>query len=132
MPPTLPVRRTDGTYAYAGDVSGMYPIGNPLETAETYKQTYELFRMLAGLNLSIEILKGLTFRSDLSTNIGSDKSKLLYNAPGPRFDLPSTSRLSVSQGQQFNWLNENTLTYKKTWEKHSFDVVGGFTAPEKP
>ena len=128
LPPTLPVKRTDGTYAYAGDVSGMYPIGNPLETAETYRQTYELFRMLAGLNLSIEILKGLTFRSDFSTNLGSDKSKLLYNAPGPRFDLPSTSRLTVSQGQQFNWLNENTLTYKKTWAKHSFDIVGGVTA----
>ena len=127
LPPTLPVKRSNGTYSYAGDITGMYPIGNPLETALDYSNKTEFFRMLAGLDISIQILNGLTLKSALSTNIGSDKNKVLYNSPGPRFDLPASSFLNVSQGQQFNWLNENTINYKKTWGKHSIDAVGGFT-----
>ena len=127
LPPTLPVKRSNGTYAFGGDVSGMYPIGNPLETAKDYSNRTEFFRMLAGLDVSIQILDGLTVKSALSANIGSDKNKVLYNSPGPRFDMPSTSFLNVSQNQQFNWINENTINYKKSWGKHSFDALGGFS-----
>ncbi|WP_256011438.1 SusC/RagA family TonB-linked outer membrane protein [Desertivirga xinjiangensis] len=60
-------------------------------------------------------------------NIGSRKEENFFN----RFTSSgywSVPNGSIYNNQTTNWLNENTITYKKTFEKiHRLEVLGGFT-----
>jgi len=133
LPPIMPVRRTNGTYALPSDLGIPGPVGlmaNPLELLDTYKRNTLLFRMIANSYFSAEILKGLTFRTSIGVNFSTDKTQTLYNAPGPRFTLPSVSQLTLGMSQGVNWLSETTLAYKKSIEKHSFDALLGYAAQD--
>jgi len=133
LPPILPVRRSDGSFSIGSDVAGTFPIGNPLETIQNYKETQDIFRLLGGLSVTIEPIDGLFLKSTLSTNLGNDRNEVIYNAPPgpPRFQLPNVSTLSIGRVQQINWLNENTANYKRQIaEDHSLDVLAGFTVQE--
>ncbi len=130
LPPIIPVSNPDGSYAIGSYVPGNFPIGNPLETIEHYKRTNDLFRMLGGISLMVEPVAGITFKSILSTNIGSNKNESLYDAPPgtPRFSYPAVSTLNVGQVWQRGWLNENTVNFRRQIGRdHFFDVLAGFT-----
>jgi len=131
LPPIVPVRRSDGTYALPADQSILGPAGqlaNPLELAEQYKRKTQLFRLLTNSYASVEILKGLTFRTSIGLNFASDKGQTLYTPTGPRFTLPNVSNLNLAQSQEIGWLSETTLNYKKVINEHSFDAIVGYTA----
>ena len=130
LPPIIPMFNADGSYAIGSYVPGNFPIGNPLETIKHYKRTSDLFRMLGGVSLSAEILPGITLKSILATNIGSDKNETLYDAPpgGPRFTYSAVSTLNVGQVWRRGWLNENTANFRRqVGSDHFFDVLAGFT-----
>ncbi|MXW83291.1 MAG: TonB-dependent receptor [Rhodothermaceae bacterium] len=130
LPPIIPIFDSDGEYAIGSYVPGNFPIGNPLQTVNHYKRTHDLFRMLGGVSLAVEAFPGITFKSILSTNIGSDKNESLYDAPPgtPRFSYPSVSTLNVGQVWQRGWLNENTVNFRRQFRQdHFFDVLAGFT-----
>ena len=130
LPPIIPVLDSDGEYAIGSYVPGNFPIGNPLQTVNHFKRTHDLFRMLGGVSLAVEAFPGITFKSILSTNIGSDKNESLYDAPPgpPRFSYPSVSTLNVGQVWQRGWLNENTVNFRRQFRRdHFFDVLAGFT-----
>ena len=130
LPPIIPIFNPDGSYAIGSYVPGNFPIGNPLQTINHYKRTNDLFRLLGGISLSAEILPGVTVKSILSTNIGSDKNESLYDAPpgGPRFSYPAVSTLNVAQVWQRGWLNENTANFRRqVGTDHFIDVLTGFT-----
>ena len=130
LPPIIPVFDSGGEYAIGSYVPGNFPIGNPLQTVKQFKRTHDLFRMLGGVSLAVEAFPGITFKSILSTNIGSDKNESLYDAPPgtPRFSYPSVSTLNVGQVWQRGWLNENTVNFRRQFRQdHFFDVLAGFT-----
>src|ERR1041385_6418381 len=68
---------------------------------------------------------------ELKTSFGIDGFAQKENSFGPNF----LKRTQASQGeaaigtvQGLTWLNENTLTYNKSWnDKHSINAVAGFT-----
>lgn len=130
LPPIIPVFDSDGEYAIGSYVPGNFPIGNPLQTVNQFKRTHDLFRMLGGVSMEVEAFPGITFKSVLSTNIGSDKNESLYDAPAgpPRFSYPSVSTLNVGQVWRRGWLNENTVNFRRQFRRdHFFDVLAGFT-----
>jgi len=131
LPPIVPVYRPDGTYAIPNDLSIPGPAGslaNPLELLEQYKRETRLFRLIANSYASIELLKGLTFRTSIGLNYSSDKGQTYYTPNGPRFTLPNVSTLNLNQSQGIGWLSETTLNYKKVINEHSFDLLAGYTA----
>jgi hypothetical protein len=77
LAPILPIRRADGTYSMNSDIGGL-PVGNPLETIQNYDFNQTLLRLLAGLSVSAEVVDGLTLRSSISTNFGTNRSENLY------------------------------------------------------
>ena len=130
LPPIIPVRNADGSFAIGDFVPGNFPIGNPLETINVYERTTDLFRMLGGISLAIEPIDGLILKSTLSANVGSDHVETVYSAPPgtPRFTYSAVSTLDVAEVTESGWLNENTVNYKlQVGQDHSFDVLGGFT-----
>lgn len=133
LPPTVPVYNPDGSFTTLLGPSP-YNIGvidNPVAIASKIKNKRTVFRTLGNVYAEATIINGLKFR----TSFGIDYSDSRDNAYYPT-DLgwngvpaPVQARASASTGRDLNWLNENILTYKKTFgEKHELDLLAGFTA----
>jgi len=130
LAPILPVRRSNGTYSMNSDLPGSLPVGNPMETAQNYDHDVTLFRFLGGMNVGLEVMEGLNIVSSFSANIGSDRSETYYTPTIGQtipIALPPVSFFNTGQSQSIDWLNENSINYKKQFENHSFDILGGFT-----
>jgi len=133
LPPIVPIYRDNGSYALPADLSILGPAGslaNPLELADQYSRETQLFRLLTNSYVSIEFLKGLTFRTSIGLNFAADKAQTYYTPTGPRFTLPNTSTLNLGKSQELGWLSETTLNYKKVINDHSFDLLVGYTAQQ--
>lgn len=80
---------------------------------------------------NIKLLKYFTFRS----NFGFDVNMVRKNNYTPVFrvsnsQLNTDDRLAVESTQDRRWIWEQTLTFNREWEKHSLNVVAGYTAEE--
>lgn len=95
-------------------------------------------RLASALNvnayLEYKVLKNLIFRTTAGINNNDSRQEVFYNS---RTSAGSTQTAvgatngpngSIRHGQSNSWLNENTLTYDKTFNKiHSVKILGGFT-----
>lgn len=124
MPPVLPVRDEDGNFisnsAYGSTVA------NPINTL--YSQTNETntTRFLLNGFAQYEIMEGLIFKSSLGADIINNKQNRYL--PSTVFEAPIGGGASVGALSSLNWLNENTLNYKKVFaDRHTVDVLVGNT-----
>ncbi|MCH5720236.1 SusC/RagA family TonB-linked outer membrane protein [Niabella hibiscisoli] len=79
------------------------------------------------------IIEGLKFKSSLSANV-SNNSYNFYRFKNQGYgynqDL-ATSTATASAGNKLNWLWENTATYDFSVAEHNFNVLAGYTSPER-
>ncbi|MDJ1506797.1 TonB-dependent receptor [Xanthocytophaga agilis] len=123
--PILKVYNTEGSYVLENDRG--IPIGNPVATARELTNKSLSTRLLGNIFANYQILKGLTFRTSLGTDIIITEEK--YYAPRTilaGYTLQGLGR--VSNANSYSWLNENTLTYTQSFDQHAFTVLAGFTA----
>lgn len=124
--PILPVRDSSGAYTYKNEpIPYVFPTGNPVAYAnQAIDGNYNL-RAFTNANLEYQPIKGLTLRSTFGVN---------YLNAGNKSFVPSTLYAGSGNGgsasqnstQNYNWLNENTITYNKEFnEIHSVNVVLG-------
>lgn len=127
--PYIPIYDDQGNYTNTfnpreGDISYAHAVN----LAENLKINATQFRFLGNAYLEYDILKDLKFRTTFGTDLNYAKTR--------RFE-PSSLNPTLSVGQSVarasnsefsNWLSENTLSYKKIFQKHSIDALVGFTA----
>jgi TonB-linked SusC/RagA family outer membrane protein len=124
MVPVLPVRDASGKYTANSSYGST--VANPIATlTEAINKTNTTRFLLNGFG-EYKIIDGLTAKVSLGTDIINNKqnkytpSTLYESSPGGNASIGSLSSL--------NWLNENTLNYKRTFgEKHSVDILIGNT-----
>lgn len=103
-----------------------YNIARALEQDNGYTGTRSLF---GNVFLQGEFLEDrLTVRSEFGVNIVTDD----YYNYSPRFYSNSTERRDESVVRRHhdlnsNWVNNNTVTYAQTLDRHSFTLMAGFT-----
>lgn len=125
--PMIPVQNPDGTYPDNGPLGQVVPMGNPVGFVNRAKDERYSFTVAANVFGELEIIKGLRLRSSFGVNYGNDGRELFI--PTGVFSARRVGRAEKSSGQSYNWLNENTLTYDKTFNAiHTINVTGGFTA----
>ncbi|WBL43669.1 TonB-dependent receptor [Algoriphagus halophytocola] len=76
----------------------------------------------------IDLIKDLTFRTSIG---GQYNNYYYYNYSRRQYEnLENNSAFGYSEGSGYNfaWTFTNTLTYKKTFDKHAFDFLGGIEA----
>lgn len=129
MPPLIPARNEDGSYANANHLmtQGMVAIPNPIEIADKLQTSHAVANLWGTAFAEYEIIKGLS----LKVSGGITYQNMKYNWFKPS-TLSNSNAQSPAAGsdrmnQNINWLNENTLSYHKTIKKHSFDGLLGFT-----
>lgn len=122
--PLVPVRSLDG--GWGGPASNMSDRQNPVRLIEDNKQNHEdVFRLFGDVNLSVEILKGLTFRSKLGLDYTWYWKRDMQKTYQSGFLSENTARLDTYSNKGGNWILSNTLQYKFDLGKSNFDILAG-------
>lgn len=133
--PVLPIRRADGTYSLlnpdlnslvGSNILDAAPVPNPVSMTEV-RDSLSDTRLLGNLFARAELIPGLEARVSLGADYANRSRQTYY----PR----STLRGSLANGEAiralsntFSWLNENTLTYRREFNKiHDLTLLAGYT-----
>lgn len=125
--PTIPVFNPDGTYARPNYANGFASIDNPLSSALDYWHPINTTRLISSAYGEIKINENLKFR----TVVGLDANYLKNNIFIPTTagaPPPSAGAGFAFASQELIWINENFLTYTKSFGKHNVTGVTGFTS----
>ncbi|GAB3948492.1 TonB-dependent receptor [Spirosoma harenae] len=132
MPPIFPVYNTDGSYNWTGNAwgYGATSILNPVAIADQVSDKMSQIRLLGNVYAQYEILKGLSYRLSLGTDINSFQRD--YYRPST-LEIRDRKGASVptgfSRAQNFvDWLVEHTLNYNRSIGDHNFSVLAGFSS----
>ncbi len=146
MPPSAEAYATAGPYAgsyggtttedpeyiakYGNNFAGLHGDAvNPLRLllADNIYDHSISFWTTTGLEIA-NIVKGLKFVDQFSYNIGSGYRKT-FTPKRPEIGKPSlTNSMTEEARRSDGWRNEATLTYDRTFGKHTVGALGAFTA----
>lgn len=126
--PTLLPYREDGSYA------GVPGVGNPLADI-AYSNNYDnAVRALGNLFIQATLFKNFTFKSSYGIDGLYKKNEnftpafnVLYYDGTQSMQSNPTSDLSKRTEENFTWIWENTLSFIRDYDKHSFNIVAGYT-----
>lgn len=134
--PVMPIYEADGTTLtlfnkFPGSTGNIFAYPNWVRAAQELKNETTTTSLLANAFIEIEPVKNLKFKSSINGEIY--RTKFFFFNPSTatsaiNVPIPTTA-VSIRQNiEDLSWLNENTVTYKKTInDDHNFDVLGGYT-----
>ncbi|OAV76000.1 Outer membrane cobalamin receptor protein, SusC/RagA family [Bacteroidales bacterium Barb7] len=123
--PILSIYDENGEYVMQNDRG--IPIGNPVATAKELTNYTSTYRTIGNLFAGYQFMDGLTFKTSLGIDNFSNREK--YYAPRTTLAGYGTQGLAkILSNNSLSWLSENTLSFDKAFEKHSFKALAGFTA----
>lgn len=127
--PLLPVYKADGSYnSEMGNALGA-PVENPLYINQEFSDKRDMKEFMTNNYLDLEIIKGLNLRSSIGVSFNLNQTQLWKSSQiGMYVDQSSPATAAAIDKKGFNWLNENTLTYRKLFNNvHDLNAVVGFT-----
>lgn len=115
----IPTYTPNGIYGRDPNSSTENPLANAYEVTNDVANN----RILANVSAEYEIIKNLTFKSQFGIDfIGLREHNYIpsthLQGVGPKGDGQE------GYSQDFNWINENILTYKKSFGDHAFAFTG--------
>jgi TonB-linked SusC/RagA family outer membrane protein len=125
-PPILPVRNPDGTYLITSPALN-FTADNPVALANDSKNKITAFRTFGNVFGDLKITEGLNFRVTLGIDAILQKNDN-YLPRSVQSGLAQGGVAKIFNGQSVTWLNENILTYTKTFgDMHDFTFLAGYT-----
>jgi TonB-dependent starch-binding outer membrane protein SusC len=126
--PYIPVYNDDGTYGdqltFGRGTAGQV---NPVAVAREIDNEQQRLRLLGNVYADIKITDDLSFRSSVGTDLSMVRQSQFFSGVVRRNFVPSSG--FAANFQRTNLLNENTLSYDKTYgEDHRLNAVAGFTS----
>lgn len=127
MPPTVNIRDASGKYTYQSEFET--PLGNPIATLEKEVNRTKTYRFLGNVYGEYTFFDGLVAKVSFGTDIINNKqNRFIPSDIYQGANSNPTGKAYVGSKFASTWLNENTLSYSKTFrEKHSLNVVVGYT-----
>ncbi|GGH21037.1 SusC/RagA family TonB-linked outer membrane protein [Dyadobacter endophyticus] len=125
--PTFPIWSADGSYfKNQGTLNGL-AVDNPLALANEFKNKATTIRILANSYIDYKIIEGLDFRTSFGADLIIDKANNYITRQAIAGASLGGSGV-VSNSQDLNWLNENTLHYSRQLSpRHSLSALLGYT-----
>lgn len=130
--PTVPVRYSNGHYGYVDGTSLSHTIfKNPIEALHLGNKTFENTRFDGKIFAGIEIVRNLSFQSNLGYKIFRQDISTFsprtanYNAAGDLLVRNQTNSLYDYNQKSTTLLNENILKYHFEQSAHRLDVLAG-------
>lgn len=130
LTPQIPVKNLDGSWGGSEPQNGgtQYAPVNPIAIANL--TTNELVRrqFFGGLNVAINIVKGLTLRSSINTNLSFSNSN--YYVPKYKFGYNENAiaSLETRSGTNTSWNWNQLLEYNTQIGKHNINVMASHEA----
>jgi len=130
--PQIPVKNLNGEWGGGDDVNGANQFApvNPLAIASLRTNENERRQFWGGLNVGINITKGLTFRTSFNTDINYRNS--LYFNPTYRIGWAQNTSASLSNtinmSTYWNW--NQLLEYTRQIGNHNFTVMASHESQE--
>jgi len=125
--PYMPVFDENGEYFVDWQQVGpVFRRDNPVSLALTTTNNTKIGRSLGNVYLEYDLIDGLKAR----VNAGADMQYLKRNIYVPRTTYRGYFQNGIADIQTtqiFNWLNENTLNYTKSFGVHSINALAGYT-----
>lgn len=124
--PVQPVYDSTRNGGYTFENNRGKVLGNPIAEAREYTSNTVLSRFMSNTFVQYNISKSVA----LKTSFGIDAFNNNESSFGPNFlkrTEASNGEASLGRATGLTWLNENTLTYNQTFDKHSFNAVAGYT-----
>ncbi|MGN7720019.1 TonB-dependent receptor [Chitinophaga sp. 22620] len=122
--PNLPIWQPDGSYTETNNQDA--PFDNPVALIDHYKNFNNVYRTLGNVYASIDIVKGLTFKTLWGADVTFGRNDI-YLPQAVYTGAQLGGNANVSTNQTFTWLNENTLNYTMNRDGHQLNLLGGFT-----
>lgn len=130
--PTLPVFNPDGSYtdqvSPATSFAGINGLQNPVAISRLYQKSGGGFATTGNIFLDYTIIEGLSLRSSVGATINTTRSREYYPSTLGRSGAPPPTipTASSSTGFRTEWVNSNTATYTRTFnKKHNLTALLG-------
>ncbi|MFN3136237.1 MAG: SusC/RagA family TonB-linked outer membrane protein [Allomuricauda sp.] len=128
--PIFPFQNEDGSYPPTAFTPGIsaFPTPNWVYAANEITNETRETRILANLFLDYEIIDGLKFKTTINGDFG--QTNFFSFSPSTVSNVftalpPVIATSTRRQNEYLSWLNENTLTYTKTFGDHSIELLAG-------
>jgi TonB-linked SusC/RagA family outer membrane protein len=134
MPPIVPVKYNDGSWAVPTDYGmGVQEITNPLAMLDVLNRAEKTNKILGNVSVDLRLIKGLVFRTNFSAEyayVTNDEYVPVYfidathrnNARGDSSDY-----VTKEIHKYMRWNLDNTLSYTKTLGNHNMTALIGMT-----
>lgn len=127
MLPTIPAYNPDGSFAGPTDTR-LERRRNPLSQELLPDRENIENRLLGNVYLNFEPIKGLTFKTSFSADIGSQSSYFSESPYQEGLFQKLVANVNRSAGNSLFWLWENFVTYQHSIGKHNFSAMAGTSA----
>ena len=123
--PQIPIKNLNGDWGGGDDVNGANQFApvNPIAIASLRTNTNRRRQFWGGLNMALNITKGLTVRTSFNTDINYSNS--LYFNPTYRIGwaVNTTATLNNFVGMSTYWNWNQLVEYTKQIDKHNFTLM---------
>lgn len=127
--PSMPVYDANGDYYSEFSNPTGVPAEHPLLIASEFSDKRDASNVFVNNYLEYEVVKGLSFRTSVGVNYSTGTTNLWKSSKiGIATTRTGPATAGVSEVKSLNWLNENTLSYKRVFnQRHDLDAVIGYT-----
>ena len=132
--PIMPIYDENGeltTYnRFPAETGNIFAYANWLRSAQELVNETKTLNLLSNAFVEYKPLKGLVLKSTFNAELLT--SKFFFFNPSTatssiNVPLPTTAVSIRENVDNLTWLNENLVTYSKSFNAHNFEVLGGFT-----
>jgi TonB-linked SusC/RagA family outer membrane protein len=133
LTPQIPVKNLNGDWGGSDAVNGatQFAPPNPIALANVVTNTNRRREFLGGLNVGLNLIKGLTFRTSFNTDINYSNSLFFrptYNWGSGSQEKNLSASLSNNVGMSTYWNLNELAEYTKQIGKHSIGLMGSHEA----
>ena len=130
LTPQVPVKNIDGTWG-GGDLTNganLYAPVNPIAIANLKTNNNIRRQFLGGVNVGINLMKNLVFRTSFNTNIGYSNSTYYQPTYVIGWAINATASLNNGNGLNTYWNWNQLLEYNKQLGKHNISAMASHEA----
>jgi TonB-linked SusC/RagA family outer membrane protein len=128
--PTVPIYDSTGAFTFQNGPLGYVDVlGNPVAAAVLNSDKATNTRIFANAYVEYEIVKGLKLRSSLGGQLYNNREEI-FRPTTTYLGNSTNGYAAINTNNNYDWLNENTLSYDKQFGIHAINVVAGWTYQE--
>jgi TonB-dependent starch-binding outer membrane protein SusC len=132
LTPQIPVKNLNGTWGGGDETNGANQFApvNPIAIASMTTNNNVRRQFLGGLNLGLNLYKGLTFRTSFNANVGNGVSTYYVPTYAIGWAINATASLENGTSSNTYWNWNQLLEYNNTFGKHTVGLMVSHEAQE--